>query len=189
MIDPKIFNEQIIRLRGCFGDRAYPDDRAKVIWDEVKFLNNDWLKKTVDKFIGELRQAPLLIEFREAASRERNLRHAVDKGEYSQGAQEFFSGSMHPEETKSLFAAVVSRLNGTLSQEKWDEHKEIVKNMVASSSQKKRCPWCDDSGVVYAESLQNKNTYTFLCGCSIGSRLNYPYPKWNRDRELDYKIC
>lgn len=60
------FQYQIRRLQEQFGNQNYSQERIKLIWREVKDIEPFWFEKTVDRFIGECRQAPLLPEFRDA---------------------------------------------------------------------------------------------------------------------------
>ncbi len=63
--------EQMNRLVSQFGKGAYSTERSAVIWREVQHQSPEWWERTVNKFLGECRQAPLLPEIREALSRDR----------------------------------------------------------------------------------------------------------------------
>jgi hypothetical protein len=64
------FQREMDRLASNFRN-AYSPARQELIAKEVKDLSAPWWKRTVDRFIGEFRQAPLLPEIREAIAGER----------------------------------------------------------------------------------------------------------------------
>lgn len=86
MTEPE-FQTEINRLASVFGG-AYKTERAALIWHEMQNLSADSFKRIVDKLIGECRQAPMIQEFREAASPERERMHSIRK---SQRAAEMMS--------------------------------------------------------------------------------------------------
>lgn len=64
------FQVQMNRLANTFGG-AYKTERTQIIWREMGNLPEEAFTRMVDKLIGECRQAPMIQEFREAASSER----------------------------------------------------------------------------------------------------------------------
>lgn len=62
------FAEQLERLQNTFSDRAFPDERVKLIWDSVKNLDARDFKKIADVFIADSRQPPMVSDFRAQAS-------------------------------------------------------------------------------------------------------------------------
>lgn len=73
------FTQQLIRLQENFGKTAYSTERAKLLWGEVKDLAPDWFIGVVDDFIGSLRHAPLIPDFAEQASMERERLRKIEK--------------------------------------------------------------------------------------------------------------
>ena len=65
------FQSQVERLKSVYGDRAYPDERVKLLWSAAGSLPGDWFRRTVDSLIGGMRQAPVLSDFQEAIGAER----------------------------------------------------------------------------------------------------------------------
>lgn len=57
------FDTQMNRLKSVFGDKAYPDERATLLWRDVRNLSGRWLEGAVDQLIASCRQAPLSSEF------------------------------------------------------------------------------------------------------------------------------
>ena len=77
-MNPQRFANQINRLAKQFSS-AFSEERVKLIWREVGQLSDEWFETLVDRFIGDLRQAPLLPDFREAASIERDRLWEIEK--------------------------------------------------------------------------------------------------------------
>ena len=65
-MDLHFFSEQMHRLKEVYGNRCYPEERAKLIWFEFKHLKDEDFKEGVSKLIMEKRQAPLVDDFRVA---------------------------------------------------------------------------------------------------------------------------
>lgn len=57
------FDEQMGRLVETYGERSYPNERKKIIWNAVRKLPDYWMESTVTQFIGNNRYAPMLKEF------------------------------------------------------------------------------------------------------------------------------
>lgn len=72
------FNTQMRRLTSQFGEKAYGEERWKLIWNEISDLSPEWFRKTVDEMIGNSRLAPLVSEFRDLARQER-LKRAKER--------------------------------------------------------------------------------------------------------------
>jgi hypothetical protein len=68
---PQEFQAPMDRLISQFGKSAYSPARIELIAAEVKHMPGSWWKRTVDRFLGEFRQAPLMPEVREAIAKER----------------------------------------------------------------------------------------------------------------------
>jgi len=59
----EMFKSQIQRLVETYGERFYPTERVKLIFNAVKKLPDLWMENTVSQFIGNNRQAPVLKDF------------------------------------------------------------------------------------------------------------------------------
>ena len=57
------FITQINRLKSVFGDRSYPDERVKIIWDKFSCVNDAEFSDCVSKLISENRMPPMVPEF------------------------------------------------------------------------------------------------------------------------------
>lgn len=69
MITKEQFDAQLGRLIDTFGDRAFSEQRAYMIWKTVSHLTRDDFQDIVDNFIRCAKQAPLPAEFSEAVSK------------------------------------------------------------------------------------------------------------------------
>lgn len=45
------FTVSMARLVRVYGDKTFPEDRTRLIWDRVKDLDHSWLQKVVDRII------------------------------------------------------------------------------------------------------------------------------------------
>lgn len=90
-MSPTQFQTQMNRLAETFGGQHYKRERVDLLWRELAQFSDSWLIRIVDKFIGECRMAPLLAEFREEASKERERSHSIEKQRHAQEAKEFMS--------------------------------------------------------------------------------------------------
>lgn len=85
------FEKGVNRLRDVYGDRFYPDERVKVLWQEVKDLPDSWFDSVVTRFIAEHDRAPMIPQFREEISKYRERVHYAQKREHKEDALEFWS--------------------------------------------------------------------------------------------------
>lgn len=82
LMDRKTFLLQLKRLESCFGNQhreVYNQDRGELIWREVNQLSDEWMVKITDLFIGEFDRPPLMPQFREQISKERERLWMIQK--------------------------------------------------------------------------------------------------------------
>ncbi len=72
------FAQEFARLIETFGARAFPEERNKLIWKQVSDMDIVWFKTLCDRMIGDMRQPPMVPDFREAAYKERQARFSRD---------------------------------------------------------------------------------------------------------------
>lgn len=68
------FTHNFTRLINTFGARAFPEERTKLIWKQICDMDTAWFSKLCDRIIGDMRQPPMVPDFREAAYKERQSR-------------------------------------------------------------------------------------------------------------------
>lgn len=120
------FQVQMSRLIDQFGKHSYGTERVALVWEEVKEFNPQWFKKTVDKFIGEFRNAPLMPDFREEISKERERLWHLEKQRHSQDSREFWESSFLPEEEKWICKTIRDRLSRKISDEDFSQFQKLL---------------------------------------------------------------
>jgi len=71
------FERQMDRLKSVYGDKAYPDERAELIWKEMRYLPVHQFEEIVGEMIASSAQAPMMGKFREA-KQDLGRRHASE---------------------------------------------------------------------------------------------------------------
>ena len=174
------FDQQIQRLVNNFGKTAYSSERAILLWREVSTLSASWLNLTVDKFIGELKHAPLLPEFREEISKERERIWRGDKEKYAKEAKDFFQGSYQPDDVRTICQMIVKRLQGGVPDA---DYAQFVKHLdhTAKSAPRKHgeihCRECGGDGIIFKRHA-NGNEYVYRCFCIHGQKKPKSYPAY-----------
>lgn len=110
------FDTQINRLKDVFGDRHYPDERVKLLWRAVSDYPGKWFSKTVDKFIGECRQPPLLPEFRTEVAIERERSWGKEKEVHAKDAKQFMQ-RFDDQIRSSICKTIRDRIQGKVDDE------------------------------------------------------------------------
>jgi ABC-type Fe3+ transport system substrate-binding protein len=87
------FDTQIIRLKDCFGERAYSNERVKLIWREVYQRTQKWMANSVDFFVSSrnTNQAPLPKDFADLAAAEREREWEAGKAARASEADRFWT--------------------------------------------------------------------------------------------------
>lgn len=115
------FTEQAERLKKAYGGHTYPDERLKVIWEEVCAFEYGFMIATVTEFIGTTIKPPLLPDFRIATAKERERRHQKQKDVYRRDAAEFFYGSRMSDGDRGFaIAGIKRRVLGQMPDAEWD---------------------------------------------------------------------
>ena len=121
------FQSEIERLVKVFGDKAYPKERTKLIWDQVKYLSDEWMTNTVNYFIGYLRTPPLMAEFGEQVSRQREKDYSFTKSIHSREAKDFMQEKfLGPDDVKFAAGSIIRRLKGGMSDEDYKKFIRII---------------------------------------------------------------
>jgi len=67
-MSPFEFKTQIERLNNVFGERSFPEERSKLLWEAFKECDAEWFRRACNFFIGESRFPPTLSQFKENLS-------------------------------------------------------------------------------------------------------------------------
>lgn len=126
----QFFQTQVNRLVSTYGETHYKIERIEIIWREVKDLSDSWFSKTIDKLIGESRFAPLMPEFREEISRERDRGWATEKVHHDNQSQDFFQDTIPSEEKKIICQMIRQIGNPNMSEAEKESIRSSLNNLV-----------------------------------------------------------
>lgn len=177
------FTQQLNRVASTFGKNAYGDERIQLIWREVKDLSSNWMVKTVDRFIGECRHAPLMPEFREEISKERERLWQFEKKQRAKDAKDFFEGVYAPEDKKTICQFIQKRLRNEVLDADYQtfvKHLTHATESVTDINHRIKCKTCIDSGLVF----QREENYEWIyrCFCSQGDKQPQGYQRFEGRR-------
>lgn len=105
----KTFTEQMQRIADTFGNQMYSKDRLALIWKEVQEFEDNWFVRVCDQLIGECRIPPLLPEFRENISKERERLYLLEKRNNRKEAEDFMT-SFTEQEIRDKFGPILKLL-------------------------------------------------------------------------------
>jgi hypothetical protein len=120
------FQVQLERLKNEYGHKVYSTERCGLIWREVRDFSVEWLKRTVDEFIGESLQPPLMPKFREMLSKERERIEYNRKRENRLAAKDLFNSKLQTEEISTITGFILKRMNGGVSDQ---DYTSFVKHL------------------------------------------------------------
>lgn len=195
MTEPE-FQTHMNRLVVQFGKGAYSQERVTLFWRELQSLSGEWWGRTVDSFLGECRQAPLMPEVREAASRERERIRQIQKQQESREAERFMS-SYGPEDVSMIAGTIKARIHGEVNEETWKDFRSGLESVARSAkthlmaipggkSEARLCGYCGDTGKIEAVSLKTQGIFVFRCVCPAGNR--YPrYVQWKPEHTNQFR--
>lgn len=164
------------RLERQFG--KFGTERCTLLWREVSEFSNEWFSQVIDEFIGTLRQMPLLTEFRDQISLERERLRRIEKAKERQDARDFWEGTYHPEEVKNIAETIRKRLQGQVTE---DEFSQFLRMLDYGASAKVvplvKCKTCEDQGYVF-EKDRTGFEWTYRCRCVEGQKKGPAIPTW-----------
>jgi hypothetical protein len=152
------------RLVDCFGDKAFGNERVRIIWRNVNALSDQWLVTVVDNFIATAKYAPLPADFYEFAALERERLWQIEKLKNASEAKTFMA-TYGAEEIQQVCATIRDRINGAMS----DEHFTSFQKLLRTAPTKETyCPACSGDGwLVY--KIDGGDTAN-RCFCPDGGR-------------------
>lgn len=160
MTEPE-FQSNMMRLINQFGKAAYPAERSQIIWSTVRYLPGDWWRRSVDKWIGECRQAPLMPEIREEMSSERERDWSNEKRENARQATQAMRSMFGPEDTAMLCKGIRERISGRQS----DSDFASMTRMLDEMPKNNVCRKCKNTGYIWEE---RPSLYVLRCQCLYG---------------------
>jgi hypothetical protein len=153
-MSPVEFDLEIKRLAECFGEKHFPRERLRLIWNGVATLSATGWRKVVDKILLTSRTAPMPNEIIELA-------RAIEREEFASTVK----GAAN-----AIFAEI------------------LPKDM----PRPKRCPHCNDSGLVSAIRRGTNYSFAFRCpdeNCvSAKEKCNPSDQRWNSSFAKDFEL-
>lgn len=161
----RFFIGQIKRLTSQFGDKAYSAERINLIYDQMKFLEDQDISQVFDHFVGNAKFAPVLEDFLLKIAALRENKHYKEKEARSREIKNFFSPEEH-----ATFIGIFNKLIDKPNPEKSASiYAELTKAM-------KGCRACGDEGILLA--LKDSMDFVFKCGCKAGQGRQEMWPLW-----------
>lgn len=145
------FLKQTGRLQARWGKQIFCDEMVRLMWKHLKSESDYWMESTVDYFIGTSRQAPLLTEFQQKQSEERERQWDSQKHRHKKDAEEFMNFvPLVKEESNIICEAVRKLITGQLNE---DDRRAVLK-MVENFKRNRSAHAADRES-----SLQRINTF------------------------------
>ena len=177
------FQSQVDRLVKAYGAAAFSQERAHLIWRDVRPFSLVWLERVVDSLLATERQAPLPVKFAEAASIERERIHKINKEKQRDEAQDFMS-SFSGADIQTICGAIKARAVGSM---RGEDYKAFISGLRDVSRKVVfGCSACEDTGKIYTGAKSNRALYVFRCPCSKGTAEAGRYPVWNNALQDPY---
>lgn len=168
-MDERHFRDQVGRLAETFGANHYKPERIKLMWREVKEFDGRWFTGLVDEFIGESRHPPLLPEFREKITIERERLWKTEKQVHEKEAKSFYERCFPIEEVRQVCKTIIDRILGRVTD---SDFWNFVKLLNYSSKTQKipgayeyECERCQEGYIFWQEG---NGLYVGRCTCSQG---------------------
>ena len=174
--------EDFSRMVGTWGERYFPQERAKLILKELSMLKEDHREWVVDDLIGNMRHAPTVADVRSKVSEFRIKRYERAKTKQSNEAKEFFSKQIIPiEDRMNILDTIKKRISGQIGDA---EYKVLTDTLgdIAKENLDGKCRKCEGEGIIWAFHEQYETAYAFKCTCPSGSDFE-SYPVWKAQRE------
>jgi hypothetical protein len=136
-MDMAFFKVQIDRLKQVYGDASYPQERIKLLWKEFRSSDNSRFESVISEVLGSCRFAPMLKEFREAWSKEKERYRVSARKIEARDAKEFWNGkglkignsekdTFHIEDKFEIMRMIKRRLAGRVSGPDWDSFMDTL---------------------------------------------------------------
>jgi hypothetical protein len=155
---------------------TYVDELVGILWREVSTVENADFTTMIDELIGSSRQAPLVPEFREHASRARERQWQRDKRTHEQDAVAFTEGTYQPDDVRLLCQYVIRRMNKLVADADWASFVEHLGDAPRKAMKLAEygCKFCD-AGLVW-EKNEAGFEHISRCTCAAGQRRPRAYP-------------
>lgn len=126
------FTAQAARLKSTW-PTSFPDEKLKLIWTATYQLEIKWFERLVTDLIANNRQAPLPIEFVNAANIKR--RQDVLRFPYRNEIRPHESSIFSKEETSEIFSMIRKRLSGQITYQELEQYEKMIKGTVENQNE------------------------------------------------------
>lgn len=176
------FSRHMQRLVAQFGKNTYSDERIKIIYRELEPFDIDWWGRTVDRFLGESRLAPLMTEIRAEISLERERRNSIQKAQHREDDRTFRS-SLGPADVGMICRAIMNRIRGEMDDNAFTS---FTRTLGAAPGSMAVCRLCSDHGVITRHHRETRTPYAFRCPCIKGRSDPRKIPLWDPGQSGEY---
>jgi hypothetical protein len=165
------FQSGMARLIETFGKAQYSSGRAKLIWREVEKQADSWFAQVVDLFIGTLRHPPLVPEFAEQASAERERLWKAEKLREANEASRFMHSIYQPDDVRMIIQQIIKRATGQMSDSDFSGLMEMLKSAPHPTNVVRlACRRCEDTGYIFETKIENDFPYQYVSYCTCAAR-------------------
>lgn len=163
------FQVQMNRLTETFGKAAYGTERLKLIWLELRDFDVSWFERVVSRFIGDSRQAPMLTDFRELASRERERAREGEKKRESNATVQALRGHLAGDDISMVVGSIKNMIVGKNGDAERNGLREMLVAQVrhSDSMSPPECHDCAGTGLIFKDDGVNA-PWVYRCDCFRG---------------------
>lgn len=158
------FNRQIERMKATFGERRFPNEFCRLIWERAAKLPAFWFEGCANQIIGSMRP-PTLADFVKDAEdwerREKSRNTETDSNVVSLLEKAARRGNS--DFGKTCAQLLRDKLAGKYTPEQWEEAMQYLEE-TAEKLNPGTCARCNGSGYVTVSDLHR-------CTCSRGRNL------------------
>lgn len=130
MISAEEFNEEINKLITRFDKKFYPKEVIEIIFNEIRYLKLEWLKKTISLFLGQHRPA-LLPEFKEHSKIEKDKNREIP--ELNARPHPSDNSIFTKEDISEMIGMIKKRINREITYEELDSYEKMIQNALNST--------------------------------------------------------
>lgn len=131
------FGKEIERIKRTFGDKYYPQDRIDLIWLGVKDFSAHWFKYFIDQLISTSRQAPMVVDFIEAAKAERERMWRDSKSREAFSFDKWLTNFSREDEV--MFSqTIIKRLRGEINDADGDNFQRMLDELAQNEKQQNK---------------------------------------------------
>lgn len=163
------FKLQMDRLKGVYGERAYPEERLRLVFNAVKKMPDAWMENTANHFIGDLKQAPMLKDFVGEIEDSKRRDREYTTGGISNPVTVLKKVAVNAR-NREFTSACIKLLSDRkkYNTEQWEEACGLLDEAAKLFESKSECFSCSNSGYVIQEKDGIRTVYR--CRCQVGSR-------------------